>query len=167
MKKIKDFMTVICYLVAIFLTVGPLFFIVNYYFEDYSVGDINKDGSTDISDMMMIRRHMLEIETLSGKSFKRADINKDGYVNQTDLELLSIIVRDKNGIEIETVYGDVNGDGIVSVIDLAKVKSHMEGYTTLSSKEYVRADLNKDGIVNSIDVGIIKSILEGERQWVK
>ena len=154
------------FICIIIISVG-IFFIysmANEIKRDKIIGDINKDGSTDISDMMMIRRHMLEIETLSGKSFKRADINKDGYVNQTDLELLSIIVRDKNGIEIETVYGDVNGDGVVTVIDLAKVKSHMEGYTTLSSKEYVRADLNKDGIVNSIDVGIIKSILEGERQ---
>ncbi|UPU39377.1 dockerin type I repeat-containing protein [Erysipelothrix sp. Poltava] len=41
--------------------------------------------------------------------------------------------------------GDVNGDGKISLIDLAMVKSHLLGNSKLSGDSFARADVNGDG----------------------
>lgn len=57
--------------------------------------------------------------------------------------------------------GDINGDGKVNITDLAMIKSHLLGLTTLTSIQVERADLNGDSKINITDLAMIKSHLLG------
>lgn len=60
-------------------------------------GDINGDGSTDISDALMILNHIVGNTTLEGDKFSAADIVKDGTIDINDaLKLLNYIVGNIN-----------------------------------------------------------------------
>ena len=48
----------------------------------------------------------------------------------------------------DSVLGDVNGDGKVSVLDYALLKRHVLGIGELSEEGKATADVNKDGKVN-------------------
>ena len=63
--------------------------------SDYLVGDVNGDGILNISDMAMIKSHLMGVRRLEKDEQLRADINKDGIVDGTDLELVRIIIQRK------------------------------------------------------------------------
>jgi len=56
--------------------------------DGYAVGDINGDGMINITDLVMLRRHLAGVAPLEGKSLIAADLNEDGFVNITDLVIL-------------------------------------------------------------------------------
>ena len=57
----------------------------------------------------------------------------------------------------ETIlYGDVNNDGVVNVIDATLVQKHAADLITLSDEQIKRADVNFDGIVNVHDSTLIR-----------
>ncbi|WP_159641824.1 dockerin type I repeat-containing protein [Erysipelothrix anatis] len=66
--------------------------------NDYLVGDVNGDGILNISDMAMIKSHLMGVRRLEREEQLRADINKDGIVDGTDLELVRIIIQRKLGV---------------------------------------------------------------------
>ena len=51
-------------------------------------GDLNGDGKIDIRDMMVIRRHILSVEKLTGQKLKDADLNKDGKIDIRDMMVI-------------------------------------------------------------------------------
>ncbi len=61
-------------------------------------------------------------------------------------------------VRIGTLRGDVNGDGIVNIVDLNKVKQSLfqGGANPLP---FFRRDVNVDGVINIIDLGEVKSNL--------
>lgn len=60
-------------------------------------GDINNDGKTNLSDMMMIYRHIKKIKIVEGNQFNLADINSDKTVNLSDMMM---IYRHIKGIKL-------------------------------------------------------------------
>ena len=62
-------------------------------------GDISGDGKTNITDLLLLKRHMLsgtkESWKLTGNKFRAADLNGDGNVNITDLLLLKRLILKK------------------------------------------------------------------------
>ena len=52
----------------------------------------------------------------------------------------------------DPVPGDVNGDGIINLVDVARIKDHLLERTPLTSGTLTRADANQDGAVNMADV---------------
>ena len=66
--------------------------------SDHLVGDVNGDGILNISDMAMIKSHLMGVRRLERAEHLRADINKDGIVDGTDLELVRIIIQRKLGV---------------------------------------------------------------------
>lgn len=56
-------------------------------------------------------------------------------------------------------YGDVNGDGVANVLDLAATKRAAIGYKPLSENEFKRADVNNDKIIDEKDLIILKTYL--------
>ena len=66
--------------------------------QNYLVGDVNGDGILNISDMAMIKSHLMRVRRLEKAEQLRADINKDGIVDGTDLELVRIIIQRKLGV---------------------------------------------------------------------
>ncbi|WP_166083128.1 dockerin type I repeat-containing protein [Erysipelothrix anatis] len=59
-----------------------------------------------------------------------------------------------------TLVGDVNGDEILNISDLAMVKSHLMGVRRLKKEDYLRADINKDGIVDATDMELVRIIIQ-------
>lgn len=58
---------------------------------------------------------------------------------------------------IRTKDGDINGDGIVSMADVASILSHSSATTSDFSHNYaLRADINKDGVVTAYDAYLAK-----------
>ncbi|TYQ15557.1 UNVERIFIED_CONTAM: endoglucanase Cel9M [Acetivibrio alkalicellulosi] len=60
----------------------------------YEVGDINLDGKIDTTDLVLMRRYILEIidklpyEDMDNLRIPIADVNGDGYINSTDYMLM-------------------------------------------------------------------------------
>lgn len=52
-------------------------------------GDINGDGKITIADLVLLNRHILAINTLTGEQLKAADVNGNGSVNIQDLVLVN------------------------------------------------------------------------------
>lgn len=50
----------------------------------YAHGDVNGDGGITLLDMLLVKRHILGLGTLTGEQFTAADINGDGRVDLLD-----------------------------------------------------------------------------------
>jgi len=73
-------------LLSIFLF---LFLISSIAFaEPGKLGDINDDGKVNVLDVVLVMRHVLEIEELDQDQEKYADVNCDGKVNVQDVSLI-------------------------------------------------------------------------------
>jgi len=61
------------------------------------------------------------------------------------------------------MYGDVNSDHIVNVVDLVAMANFLAGNTPLNSPSFNRAasDLNLDGVVNVADLVSLANFLAG------
>ena len=49
-----------------------------------SLGDVNKDGSINSTDALMVLQHAVGQKTLTGDAKTAADVNKDGNINSSD-----------------------------------------------------------------------------------
>ena len=58
-------------------------------------------------------------------------------------------------------FGDVDGDGVITLKDVELVGSHVIGEISLSPDQLYRADVNGDGRVDAIDGMMIKQYYEG------
>lgn len=54
-------------------------------------------------------------------------------------------------------YGDIDGDGFVTLMDYDVAKSILMGFYSPKEEEFKRADVNGDGKVDGIDVDLIKN----------
>lgn len=94
---------VLLIIIALFMLgiIGELKIINSKPLQNALVGDVNEDHILNISDMAMIKSHLMGVRRLSKEEYLRADINKDGTVNETDLELVRIIIQGRLGISNE------------------------------------------------------------------
>ena len=67
----------------------------------------------------------------------------------------------------ETAPGDVNGDDIVNIVDLAMTAGHVKGVKSLSEKRKARADVSGDGNVNVTDISMISAYIKGKKMLKK
>lgn len=72
------------------------------------------------------------------------------YVNEQPIKQYEVVI-----------YGDVNGDGKVSNVDVVLMQRHILGITTQSGVYLAAANTNKDGSVSNIDVVITQRHILG------
>ena len=72
---------------------------------------------------------------------------------QVTVEYESDIIIDGGGEDC-IADGDVNDDGVLNVVDVVQMVSHVLGANSLGENE-CHADLNGDGVVNVVDIVII------------
>jgi len=59
------------------------------------------------------------------------------------------------------IYGDVNGDGHISVVDFVKIKLHLLNSVTLTGVYEKAGDIGKDGVISISDLLTVKKYLIG------
>ena len=53
------------------------------------------------------------------------------------------------------IYGDVNGDGIVDILDSIMIQKYTSGKTEFTPEQITAADYNRDGNVDLLDASAI------------
>ncbi|WP_159640296.1 dockerin type I repeat-containing protein [Erysipelothrix anatis] len=93
----KSTSNILLVIIALFMLgiIGELKILNTKPYQNHLVGDVNDDGILNISDMAMIKSHLMGVRRLEREEQLRADINKDGIVDGTNLELVSIIIQRK------------------------------------------------------------------------
>jgi len=86
---------------------------------------------------------------------------KTGAIGTGDKIIVSNGSEEKQYTAI--VYGDVNGDGSISILDLLRVQKKLLNSVTLTNDQIIAADNNKDGKITVVDLlrvqkHILKSI---------
>lgn len=59
------------------------------------------------------------------------------------------------------LLGDINGDGVISVLDATELQKHLAGLVTLSDEQLAFADTNGDGKVTVLDATAIQKYIAG------
>lgn len=75
---------------------------------------------------------------------------------------LALTVLMTSLVSAQTVIGkkgDANGDGNVDIIDIALMRSHIVGNSTLTGINFDCADVNADGVVDIIDVAMARNAI--------
>ncbi len=65
--------------------------------------------------------------------------------------------------ENETLYGDINSDGVINNSDVDILKKAIFGIGSLTEDEFLSADLNGDGKLNSFDLAKISKLVKEKR----
>ena len=65
------------------------------------------------------------------------------------------------------VKGDTNGDGKISISDLAMIKAKLLGNNNLNGVYLSAADINKDGKISISDLAMVKAHLLGTLKITK
>ena len=55
------------------------------------------------------------------------------------------------------IYGDVNGDGKITTVDVGLANAHAKGVKSLDDYDFAVAEMSGDGMITTVDVGIINS----------
>lgn len=59
------------------------------------------------------------------------------------------------------VYGDINGDGQVDIVDMLYMKRHILGTSSLNGLREIAADVNKKGGIDIVDMLYMKRHILG------
>lgn len=63
------------------------------------------------------------------------------------------------------VYGDVNGDGDITVVDATLVQKHIVQFETLSADKQILADINEDNTISVVDATLIQKYIVQLKDW--
>lgn len=63
------------------------------------------------------------------------------------------------------VYGDVNGDGDITVVDATLVQKHVVQLETLSADKQILADVNWDNTISVVDATLIQKYIVQLKDW--
>lgn len=63
------------------------------------------------------------------------------------------------------VYGDVNGDGDITVVDATLVQKHVVQLETLSADKQILADVNGDNTISVVDATLIQKYVVRLKDW--
>ncbi len=103
-------------LIVILLSVLIFFLLHNSEVSATSYGDLNGDGRIDVQDVVLVMRHVLGLESLTGTSKVLADVNGDGAINVRDA---SLITQKSLGLLAEFPATEKSGSHLVEKIIIA------------------------------------------------
>lgn len=63
------------------------------------------------------------------------------------------------------VYGDVNGDGDITIVDATLVQKHVAQLETLSADKQILADVNEDNTISVVDATLIQKYIVQLKDW--
>ncbi|MEE2765645.1 MAG: dockerin type I repeat-containing protein, partial [Candidatus Neomarinimicrobiota bacterium] len=89
-------------------------------------------------------------------------VHVGGLINwATAQEAAKITLREVIRIadQYQTLFGDINQDGTVTIFDMLMLISHILGFSPLGMDEIILADVNFDTEVDIYDLMIISNII--------
>ncbi len=104
--------------VVIVIIISVLIFILLHDTEVSATtyGDLNSDGRIDVRDVVLVMRHVLGLESLTGTSKVLADVNGDGAINVLDA---SLITQKSLGLLAEFPATEKSGSHLVEKVIIA------------------------------------------------
>lgn len=121
--------------------------IIKYVLPNTTVGNFNKNITVNRTTHVLDKDNNEQTEEAIVKTGMKLKVDKE------------------NKEYTIVVLGDINEDGRMDIIDLAKMKLHLIEKAPLTGINLLAADVNKDGDVNINDIAIMKLILIGLRQF--
>lgn len=127
------------------------------YISNISIGTT---ASTLISKLKSMSNDAEVIITQDNKQISGDEVVGTGNI-------IKITNNDKTETLKIVVYGDVNGDGKVTVVDLLKEQKHILNTEILAGAHKEAADANKDGKVTVVDLLAVQKQVLGTAQIVQ
>ena len=75
------------------------------------------------------------------------------------MTVTSTITNEVIGTYTLVIYGDINGDGSITILDSALLSSSLKKIVTLTSAQKKAANLNGDRYVNFVDVRMLNNVI--------
>lgn len=86
--------------------------------------------------------------------------NKGRYLGTgTTVTVTSTITNEVIGTYTIVIYGDINGDGSITILDSALLSSSLKKIVTLTSAQKMAANLNGDRYVNVVDNTLLNNVI--------
>lgn len=138
----------------------------------YNLGQNSGLPPGNYNDLLKVKYRVADLQALQDSvksSIRISHAEASTYhgfpINITpSIDELTVIVKNRVGL-----YGDVNGDGCLDILDIIMVVDHIIGKDSLSADEFLRADIapwvigsdepNPDGFVNVMDLSLLQNII--------
>jgi len=115
------------------------------------------ENTINIDANIKSKYNLVNVEILNSKGEKKTD----GVVATGDK---LIITSGSNKTEFTLkVKGDVSGDGIIDISDLAMIKAKLLNKRNLEGIKFNASDINEDGLIDISDLAMVKAHLLGKR----
>ena len=146
--------------------------------ESFSIGDVNGDGKITEEDALLLQKYSMFPEDYANEipyeirknADKCLDLDQDGNIDVVDVTILKAYVDKKitqlphkhtykdnvcTGCkhELTIIYGDVNGDGVVTAKDRLALTKYIQNQD--EKIDVKAADLNLDGKIDIVDLMIL------------
>lgn len=131
------------------VTVGSPVLLATKRFNKVLPGDLNGDGALDVLDAEYFEQYLSGHVVFTKEELALAEMNGDGKVNYRDYYLLIAV----KGVPI--VEYDVNGDGVVDVLDISIFEKAFVRKTAADSREFRIGDIDCDGEFSASDYAFL------------
>jgi len=145
--------------------------------EDYQINEENEiyevPENTTVEDLqgnITTNGTITEIKDKDGNTLESDETIGTGTTITVEKEI-TIPPTEEGGQEttetvketyVVKIAGDLDGDGVVSVVDFGRLRQYLLGKLELSELENEVADVNSDGKINLVDLSILRSkLVEG------
>ena len=91
------------------------------------------------------------IENLADDYYTIPSVTKDTVITVTFKEVLKTYVK-----------GDVNGDGVLDILDVVLTRADIVGNTVFSPEQDMRGDMNDDGNIDIVDIVMMRKNIVDE-----
>lgn len=138
-------------------TVGTAEYSTSYNVQDdiYITGIQPDTAVSDFKSRFTLKGCTMEIYQADGKTPLTGSVGTGSR----------ILIRDMNGTGVKEyaciVYGDINGDGQVDIVDMLYMKRHILGTSSLNGLREIAADVNKKGGIDIVDMLYMKRHILG------
>ncbi len=106
-----------------------------------------------------------ETDRVTGKDMKVAYPGKTITVDDDAVLKTGDVVNVNGEARTIVIYGDVNSDGKINIMDAVTVLNHVKGKTTLTDAQFAAADLNNNGSLNILEAVGVLNVVKGKADY--
>ncbi len=123
-------------------------------------GDINVDGSVDVTDSVLSNRlaSNLSVE-ITAKGRVAADVDMNGQFSIADTKLINGAIL--NLVTLPAVFGDLDGDNSASLTDLVMLSRIVDNQIQATTQQKFTGDVHHNGSLNADDISTLRQFIIG------